>query len=99
MRSWPFFNYFFHYVLKAKTRQRLLFIAVVGLFLSAFSLLVIQGIMGGLQKGLIARSKNVHGSHLIVFQEIKFGPMKNWLFSKRSGSFLFGIRSRSHDQI
>ncbi len=70
MRTWPFFSYFFRYVLRAKTRQKLLFIAVTGLFLSAFSLLVIQGIMGGLQKGLIARSKNVHGSHLIIFKEV-----------------------------
>ncbi len=70
MRSWPFFKYFFSYILKAKTRQRLLFIAVTGLFLSAFSLIVIQGIMGGLQRGLIARSKNIHGSHLIIFEDI-----------------------------
>ncbi len=70
MRTWPFFSYFFRYVLRAKTRQKLLFIAVTGLFLSAFSLLVIQGIMGGLQKGLIARSKNVHGSQLIIFKEV-----------------------------
>lgn len=69
MKIWPFFSYFFSYILRAKTRQRLLFIAVFGLFLSAFSLLVIQGIMGGLQKGLIARSKNIHGSHLIIFNE------------------------------
>jgi lipoprotein-releasing system permease protein len=70
VRTWPFFSYFFRYVLRAKTRQKLLFIAVTGLFLSAFSLLVIQGIMGGLQKGLIARSKNVHGSQLIIFKEV-----------------------------
>ncbi len=70
MRTWPFFSYFFRYVLRAKTRQKLLFIAVTGLFLSAFSLLVIQGIMGGLQKGLITRSKNVHGSQLIIFKEV-----------------------------
>ncbi len=67
MRTWPFFSYFFTYILRAKTRQRLLFIAVTGLFLSAFSLMVIQGIMGGLQQGLIARSKNIHGTQLIIF--------------------------------
>jgi lipoprotein-releasing system permease protein len=65
MNSLPFFKYFFGYILHAKTRQRLLFIAVLGLFISGFSLMVIQGIMGGLQKGLIQRSKNIHGDHLI----------------------------------
>ena len=69
MRNWPFFSYFFSYILRAKTRQRLLFIAVVGLFLSAFSLLVIQGIMGGLQSGLIARSKSVNGHYILKFQD------------------------------
>lgn len=31
--------------------------------------MVIQGIMGGLQQGLIKRSKSIHGSHLIQFTE------------------------------
>jgi len=76
MKVWPFFSYFFKYIFFAKTRQRLLFIAVVGLFISAFSLMVIQGIMGGLQRGLISRSKNVNGSHLIQFNTITNEPLE-----------------------
>lgn len=67
MNSAPFFRYFVSFIFRAKTRQKLLFIAVTGLFLSAFSLMVIQGIMGGLQHGLITRSKSINGHYLIRF--------------------------------
>ena len=77
MKIWPFFSYFFKYIFFAKTRQRLLFIAVVGLFISAFSLMVIQGIMGGLQRGLINRSKNVHGSYVIQFDSVTNESMED----------------------
>ena len=70
MKNWAFFSYFFKYIFFSKTRQRLLFIAVVGLFLSAFSLLVIQGIMGGLQKGLISRSKSINGHYILKFDQV-----------------------------
>jgi|SRR5690606_34045471 len=70
MQNFAFYRYFLGYLFHSKTRQKLLFIAVVGLFLSSFSLLVIQGIMGGLQKGLVARSKNIHGHHLLKISEL-----------------------------
>lgn len=63
-----FYQYFLGYVFKARTRQGLLFLAVAGLFLSSLSLVVIQGVMGGLQKGLIARSKNISGVGIVRFE-------------------------------
>ena len=82
-----FYQYFLSYVFRARTRQGLLFLAVAGLFLSSLSLLVIQGVMGGLQNGLIARSKNINGVGVIRFEENEFENFKKfkargWKFTR-----------------
>src|SRR5690606_38606472 len=46
-----------------------LFLALAGLFLSATALMVIQGIMGGLQRGLITRSQTYHGYGVMKFAD------------------------------
>jgi lipoprotein-releasing system permease protein len=88
MKAWPFFKYFFGYILRAKTRQRLLFIAVSGLFLSSFSLMFIQGIMSGLQHGLISRSQNINGTGVLRFPdnvtESDLTELKSFLISQKA---------------
>ncbi|HAZ14864.1 MAG: hypothetical protein A2X86_21035 [Bdellovibrionales bacterium GWA2_49_15] len=61
------FRHFLSSIFQARSRQKLLVLAAFGLAISSFSLITLQGVMGGLQRNLILRSKAVLGhGHFIV---------------------------------
>lgn len=77
--NYTFFKYFLFYIFKAKTRQRLLFIAIFGLMLSALSLVVIQGVMSGLQDGLVSRSKRIMGVGYFDSQKMESQKLNEYI--------------------
>lgn len=61
-----FLGFFVKYIFKAKTRQGLLLMAMAGLMLSSFSLLVVQSALKGLQNNRLNRAKGVSGHYTIT---------------------------------
>ena len=74
MRKNVFIRYSFRYLFFARSGQKLLLLALLGLFLCCFSLLVLQSTMGGLQRNLETRSKEVmgHGEFVLLDQSSEF---------------------------
>lgn len=67
MRKDIFILYSLRSLFFARTRQKLLLLALLGLFLSCFALLVLQCTLGGLQRNLQTRSQEIigHGEFLL----------------------------------
>jgi len=61
-------SYFFQYVfLSSRTRQTLVWLALLGVFISSLCLIILQGVMSGLQSNIIKEHKNYFGSFEIKF--------------------------------
>ena len=83
-------KYFFTYIFRNKTRQKLIFFSIIGLTISSFSLVVLQGVMGGLQHGLVTRSKLVLGEAYIDVTSLQAQEISKLrtLLTKKSFNFV-----------
>jgi lipoprotein-releasing system permease protein len=85
MRKPQFLGFFVKYIFKAKTRQGLLLMAMAGLMLSSFSLLVVQSTLQGLQNNRMNRNKSIKGHYTVTLksQVSRVEQLQTWL--KNSG--------------
>ncbi len=68
-----FIKFFIKKIFFSRQRQHLLILSAFGLIISSMALLVLQGVMTGLQEGLIKRSKSYLGeATLESYEELKF---------------------------
>jgi lipoprotein-releasing system permease protein len=74
-----FFTFFIGYIVNAKTRQKLLLVAMAGLLLSSFSLLVVQSTLKGLQNNRIGRSKDIMGHFVVKTESDSVAKVKSYL--------------------
>ncbi len=84
-------RFFFQTIFLSRQRQKLLLLALAGLFISSFALLVLQSAMGGLQGKLIDRSKLVEGLYVLEGSE-KFN-------SSRLSELIQTLKSMNVDPI
>ncbi len=64
-----FLKFFIKYLFQAKTRQGLLIMAMAGLFVSSFCLVLVQGVLTGLQGNRVERSKEIEGSYVVKLSD------------------------------
>lgn len=86
-----FLKYFSHYLFHAKTRQKLLFLAVFGLFLSSFALIVLQSTMGGLQTNLMSRSKKFQGHAFVSLHDTELSEIRPLLYKLKDQDIQFHL--------
>jgi len=84
-----FLGYFYKYLFHSKTRQKLIFLAVFGLFLSSMALIVIQGVMNGLQGEMIKRSKKAEGSYILRFLDYEESDIDSLMEELKSRDIFF----------
>ena len=65
--SLSFTKYFIRHIISSPKQGNILLLAVIGLVLSSFALLILQSVMGGLQKNLMGRSKHILGTGVFYF--------------------------------
>jgi len=61
-----FVKYFIRYLIQAKTRQGLMILVILGLLLCSFALIVLQGVMTGLQTSMMKKYQSVEGSYQVI---------------------------------
>ncbi|MDH4467123.1 MAG: hypothetical protein QE271_03625 [Bacteriovoracaceae bacterium] len=72
MKYFSLLGYFLNYIfVSSRTRQSLVWLALIGIFISSLCLVILQGIMSGLQGNIIQENKRYFGSFEVIVPKEK----------------------------